>query len=1050
MLKLNTNKYRIRKWALRGLLVLIAIIFLAFTYLYINKDTIARDILLDLNASTTGEIEVAQVNINPFVHFPHVSLSLTDTRLFETKSAKRKDDEAPILDIDQLYLSFDVIKLLRSRVEIERVSAINGSVYLTEDEKGVLNIEKALQPPKSPKITPEDSAGIPASSKDSVPSNKEKSKEKPAKSHKGNSSKKPTDGPPELDIKRLVLTNISIIAELSPGEAKQEFSIVDSKASFKYVQDSIACELDAVFKIDRLGLDGHLSIEEEELSTKLNLFFDKGEQELSVYQGDIDFRNTKVHTKGTINFTAEGMADLSFEAGDQNMAFTRLFLTAEGIDNLKSGQLYLKGTAKGPFRGQIPEILCSFGADNLTVEIPKTGDYIREVNIYGNFNSGRAKDLSEALIVIDTIHARLPTGYIRLASRLKNLKNPFLWYNLDASFRLENLGRIIDLSPIEDLHGRVTLKDSYRGALTPQSMQEKLIPEDFELQLDSIQFEIPGIVDIDMLDGSISGHIDSLNVDTLRIRSGDSDLVVHGAVRKFSSFLIQGETLVDANLKIKSDRFNFPYLFRALPKTAEVFPYVIRDVDGDVGIATNRKKLKNFNRVPEIDFEIREAAASVDSLLNYVRLREGHFKIHEDSTAFFLDFDGFKLLTDGTSSDVAFHYIRPDDQRDIMTFDLSTEGINPSQLLIAENDSVSEYMDAWLAGKYSGFMVLPFDKDSAQLFHSAKLNIKDFVYRAKDTISAANFHFKTKNVSYSGETSAEILSTLNSESELDFGQVTSSSFQADSLGLAVKTQDGVFSFSPTFHDDVGEAEEGIVDISFTEDPPKFSLDYTIKKLPLEEFLKTFYSEELLYGDVDIKLDLEATGLDLKSITSSLSGSIYVVGDSLQLQGLNLDEVIKDYQRSQSFNLVDIGAVVLAGPAGIVASKGSSYVALLTVDKNDSTLISKFSSKWILDSGKISVDDVAFATLKNRVAAQGWLDMKTDSLDFTIGVLNDKGCAIFDQRLYGSNEEPQYGKVKVLKTLLAPVTNVIKGAVGIKCDIFYEGIVRHPEKPQKEK
>ena len=85
-----------------------------------------------------------------------------------------------------------------------------------------------------------------------------------------------------------------------------------------------------------------------------------------------------------------------------------------------------------------------------------------------------------------------------------------------------------------------------------------------------------------------------------------------------------------------------------------------------------------------------------------------------------------------------------------------------------------------------------------------------------------------------------------------------------------------------------------------------------------------------------------------------------------------------------------------------------------------------------------------------MAVQGWLDMKADSLDMTIGVINEKGCAIFDQRVYGSNEDPDYSKVKFLKTLLAPVTNVIKGAVGAKCDVFYNGTVNHPVEPKKKK
>ncbi|MEN8798520.1 MAG: AsmA-like C-terminal region-containing protein, partial [Flavobacteriaceae bacterium] len=462
------------------------------------------------------------------------------------------------------------------------------------------------------------------------------------------------------------------------------------------------------------------------------------------------------------------------------------------------------------------------------------------------------------------------------------------------------------------------------------------------------------------------------------------------------------------------------------------------------------QKLKEFRKVPEMDFAIHEVAASIDSLLDYVRLREGNFKMYEDEQAFFLDFIDFTLLTDGTSSDAEFRYIEEIGKRDSMTFALKTEGINPSQLLSFEKDSLPGLADAWLSGNYRGTIVLPFDQEGTKLIHRADLMVDDFFYIAEDTISAGMFKYQTENISYEGETKKAVLATLDARNDFFFKDLKSPFFQSDSLGLQVDITNGIVGITPHFYDRFAKGETGTIKLFPYEEPPRVELDYAIGNLPLEDFLETFNSEELLKGTVDIKLDLDANGLDLESITSSLAGTIYVVGDSLMLQGLNLDEVIRDFQRSQSFNLVDIGAVVLTGPAGIVYSKGSSYVSLLTADKNDSTQISKFSSKWSLDTGKIKADDVAFATLKNRVAAQGWLDMKTDSLDFSIGILNDKGCAIYNQRIFGSAGEPEYSKVKFLKTLLAPVTNVVKGALGVKCDVFYDGIVTHPEKPEKER
>ena len=1054
---------KILRWTAWVLLTLLVIIIAGLAYFYIKKDDLTKELLLQANASIQGELIVEDLAIDLIDHFPRIALELEEVSLYEQKGRAADSTIIPIVDLSSIDISFDIFKLINSEIEITELSLDNGSVYLFQDDEGGFNLERAIKPPdsiqkpatknqkhKEKKDAPSTSSAnmTSANMEEKDPSDTVAQKVVSKSSSLNNEEVKE---PLSLAIDALKIRGIQFLIDLSgPYRQEQKFSLEYADAAFKYVRDSIEAEMTAQWHINRVGLDGTREIENEDLLTTIDFNYDKGDQQIHIYQSDIEFRKANFYIDGSLDLKEKGMADLNFEAGDDELAFTRLFLTSEGIDNLKSGKLYLNGTVQGQIRDQIPNIMVNFGADDLNIELPKTGDYLKELNIDGRFNSGTSKDLSEAILYIDTLHAILPTGYMRMASVINNFKDPRMQYDLDASFRLDNLGRFVDLGPVDSLVGGVQINDSYRGSIRGPLPEKDKSSEHFRITLDGISFKIPNVIDIDELSGVISGNIDTLRVDTLNIRSLDSDLEVRGVLKELSNMVFYQDTLVLADLKIRSQKFNFPVLFKALPKTAAAFPYVIRDVSIDVGVETSMEKLESFWKVPEMDFEIREVAASVDSLLDYVRLRDGEFKMYEKERSYFLDFNDFKLLSDGNTSNAAFQYIEQEGKRDSMNLALTTDGINLFQLLKIGQDSLPGFTNAWISGQYQGSLVMPYDDEARQLIHRATLEVDNFNYIAKDTISAKEFNFETRKIEYEGSTTEKILATLDTENELHFAQLKTSFFQADSLSLAVDTKDGVFSVSPQFHDKVGEEEEGTIDINFSQDPPKFSLDYTINGLPLEEFLETFYSEELLNGNVDLKLDLNATGLDLNSITSSMSGSIYVVGDSLMLKGLNLDDVIKDFQRSQSFNLVDIGAIALAGPAGIVYSKGSSYVSLLTADKNDSTSISKFSSKWLLNSGKISADDVAFATLKNRVAVQGWIDMKTDSLDMTIGVINERGCAIFDQRVYGKGEDPEYSNVKFIRTLLAPVTNVIKGAVGAKCKVFYSGIVAHPQEPKKKK
>jgi hypothetical protein len=103
------------------------------------------------------------------------------------------------------------------------------------------------------------------------------------------------------------------------------------------------------------------------------------------------------------------------------------------------------------------------------------------------------------------------------------------------------------------------------------------------------------------------------------------------------------------------------------------------------------------------------------------------------------------------------------------------------------------------------------------------------------------------------------------------------------------------------------------------------------------------------------------------------------------------------------------------------------------------------SHWELNDGVFIIKDAAFTTNENRIAAKGLIDFSQDSLNLTIALLNKYGCSVFSQNLYGNLDSPALGKVKVVGTILAPVTNLVDDILGNDCVPFYNGSVNHPKK-----
>ena len=189
---------------------------------------------------------------------------------------------------------------------------------------------------------------------------------------------------------------------------------------------------------------------------------------------------------------------------------------------------------------------------------------------------------------------------------------------------------------------------------------------------------------------------------------------------------------------------------------------------------------------------------------------------------------------------------------------------------------------------------------------------------------------------------------------------------------------------------------------------------------------------------------------VKSFYESLDISFSLEGKNLMVKGLDLDKIIEKYKRSQNFNLVDIGAVMFTGPAGLAVTKGGDYASMAFINRKDSTEVKRFLAAWRFDQGQLDAADVAMTTTKNRLAMDGWYNAVSDSLMFRFHVIDKKGCQLVGQKMYGPAQKPKYGRISILKTFLGPVKNFFRDIGITKCEVVYTGSIEHPTKQKKQK
>jgi uncharacterized protein involved in outer membrane biogenesis len=281
---------------------------------------------------------------------------------------------------------------------------------------------------------------------------------------------------------------------------------------------------------------------------------------------------------------------------------------------------------------------------------------------------------------------------------------------------------------------------------------------------------------------------------------------------------------------------------------------------------------------------------------------------------------------------------------------------------------------------------------------------------------------------------------------LSMKQVQINEMILDQVKLDVDIRDKKITISHQSQASETQLHSGEAIIDFSSDVPSYSFRQDILQFNIEHFLSGFSDDTLVKGIMDFSAKLHFSGKNASDRWLSSSGEMSLTGKDLIVEGFDLDAIVDKYTRSQKFNLVDVGALFLAGPVGIAVTKGRDFADLLIANKGDSTLVYDFISLWELKAGKLKAKDVAFSTGKNRIALHGGLSIwqqRYDSLNFAL--VNKYGCAVFQQQLNGSFEEPEASNVKVVKALFGPIRNIFTGK---KCkETFYEGSVQPVDAPE---
>jgi AsmA protein len=229
--------------------------------------------------------------------------------------------------------------------------------------------------------------------------------------------------------------------------------------------------------------------------------------------------------------------------------------------------------------------------------------------------------------------------------------------------------------------------------------------------------------------------------------------------------------------------------------------------------------------------------------------------------------------------------------------------------------------------------------------------------------------------------------------------------------------------------------------------PVHALELELADFRVERYIETFQEEKGAEGLLTFTAKLNFSGGKPAEMVASLAGQTELSGTGLVLHGWDLDEQLARYESTQRFNLVDTAAFFLAGPVGLVVTRGYGFASLFRAD-DEQTTIQELVSRWAVENGTARARDVALSTAENRLALAGGLNFVTLRFeDLRVAVIDTKGCAVVEQRVQGEFRDPMIAQPNFLVTLAGPLIDIVKRGIGLftesDCDPFYTGRVEQP-------
>lgn len=586
------------------MLVPIVLVIVIISLVYYNQDSLVQKGLTTLNESFAGQIKLKDSHISPFHDFPNISVDLEDVKIYESKTTSKK----PIAHIKDIYLDFDLRKIIEGKYRINMLEVIGGELQIIQDTTGKINLMNAFE-----SLGPVDTTG--------------------------------SNEVFKLGLKKIKIKDVDVKFVDETQKKTFDANLQDLNASFRTGTKRLRASVDGKFQMTFVKGKDTTFIKNKQFDIDAAIVFDKKREILDVKPSKLLLEGVSFAMKGFMIFKGSPYMNLQFngEKSDFNMLFA--FLPADLASYMQkyknAGSLYFDASVKGIVgNDRQPEVRADFGCKNGYFTNIKSKKTLDQLSFRGYFTNGAKRNPSTFEVGLVDMYAFPEQGEVMANIIMRNFDDPNINMDVSTDFDLQFLAKFLQLQQLQNLSGQVSLKVHYDELVdvnaTSKTFAKLKQGIDSELKIKNLTFKMPNYPHT-IKNLNLDAYMKEKNVyvENCSVNVGGSDLKMNVGITNLPAIFHKEGTPLDLHIVLASKKLDLKELTTF--DSTKLKP-IDEAITGFQGVFTFKSKASNFTdtnmALPHGEFyidklcgQLKHYARKLEDLKADVIINESNLKL---------------------------------------------------------------------------------------------------------------------------------------------------------------------------------------------------------------------------------------------------------------------------------------------------------------------------------------------------------------------------------------------------------------------------------------